>query len=158
MLGKVHKATLAGLVFYLCVVSGATGQSYEPHDVFATFVDPEGEGHIQITDCGDGTPCGTITWLEPVALFAEEGKTPENYTTLDGRPVLGLQVLEGFKRKRKDWRGGTIYLIKEDDTFPVRIKRPENGDLYLKGCIAVVLCQTEVWPLVPDSTEAALAE
>ena len=116
-------------------------------DVFGTFLTEEKNSHIQILDCGDGSPCGKVVWLNPETL--DEGVTPETAKSKKGEPVLGLQMLSGFERKNKDWRGGTIYDPGKDKTYASRLKRLDNGTLEVKGCIAFI-CQTQIWTAVPE--------
>ena len=59
--------------------------------------------------------------------------------------LLGLLILKGFEKKKNDWRGGTIYDPENDKTYDARIKRLDDGDLELKGCVGP-FCQTQVWP------------
>jgi len=135
-------------------VFGMTGAAMaDPHDVFATFLTQEGTSHIRIADCGDGSPCGTVSWIDPASL--EDGMKPEEVLSKKGEQVLGLQLLGGFDRKKKDWRGGTVYDPENDKMYSARLKRMDNGDLQLKGCIGP-LCQTQVWTFV-DPQYAARA-
>ena len=56
-----------------------------------------------------------------------------------------LLILKGFEKKKNDWRGGTIYDPENDKTYDARIKRLDDGNLQLKGCVGP-FCQTQVWP------------
>ena len=114
----------------------------DPHDVFGTFATQAGTSHIEIIDCGDGTPCGRVSWIDPDAM--EPGLTPETARTKAGDRVLGLLMLEGFERRKSDWRGGTIYDPENDKTYASRLKRRGDGKLIVKGCIGP-LCQTQLW-------------
>lgn len=42
-----------------------------PLDVFGTFVTQEENSHIRISDCGDGTPCGVIVWIDPASVSGD---------------------------------------------------------------------------------------
>ncbi|MEO0437284.1 MAG: DUF2147 domain-containing protein [Pseudomonadota bacterium] len=118
-----------------------------PHDVFGTFLTESGTSHVEIADCGDGTPCGKVSWIDPTSLA--EGVTPETLKTpSSGEPVLGLTMLKDFERAKKDWRGGTIYSPEADKTYSSRLKRLEDQTLEVKGCIGF-LCQTQIWTPVP---------
>ena len=129
--------------FPIAALALAAGSaSADPHDVFGTFATQEENSHILISDCGDGTPCGVVVWIDPASV--SEGKTPETATDADGKKILGLTMLEGFERKKNGWAGGTIYNPKEDKTYSARIKRLGDGDLQLKGCVGPI-CQTQVW-------------
>lgn len=119
----------------------------EPHDVFGTFLTESGTSHVDIVDCGDGSPCGTVSWIDPDSLA--EGVTPETLKTKSGsEPVLGLTMLKDFERAKKDWRGGTIYSPQADKTYSSRLKRLADQTLEVKGCIGFI-CQTQIWTPVP---------
>lgn len=132
------KTSLAALVL-ACVLPHAVADT---HDVFGTFLTVDKDSHVTISDCGDGTPCGTIVWLDPNTLDA--GITPETAMAKDGRPIIGLELLQGFEKQSTDWRGGNIYSPEEGKTYASRMKRLENGDLQLKGCVGP-FCQTQIW-------------
>jgi len=119
----------------------------DSRDVFGTFLTEEQDSHIQISDCGDGSPCGTVVWLDPDKL--PDGQKPEDIMTKTGDPVLGLLMLQGFERKKEDWREGTIYAPGKDKTYASRLQRLDDGKLQVKGCISF-FCQTQVWTPVAD--------
>lgn len=112
------------------------------HDVFGTFFTTDKVSKVEIIDCGDGSPCGTIIWLNPEKIQA--GLAPEDLKTKAGKSVLGLEIVKGFSRKKKDWRGGTIYDPGKDKTYASRLKRLANGNLEVKGCISF-FCLTQIW-------------
>ena len=68
-----------------------------------------------------------------------------------GVPVLGSTILEGFEKRTRDWRGGTIYNGENGKTYNARLKRLENGNLQVKGCIGPI-CSTQIWPLLEDAS------
>ena len=113
------------------------------HNVFGTFLTEDGDSHIEISDCGDGSPCGTVVWIDPASLA--EGETPETITSeATGEPIMGMTMLWEFERGKKDWRKGKIYSPKADKTYASRLMRLDNGDLEVKGCIGFI-CQTQLW-------------
>ena len=133
------KRTLAALA----VVSILAGPALaEPFDVFGTFRTAAGTSHIRIADCGDGSPCGTVVWIDPKALPA--GETPETIKDANGARLMGMKLISGFSRKANDWRGGTIYDPEAGKTYASRLKRLVNGHLEVKGCIGPI-CQTQIW-------------
>lgn len=135
------RPALAAIAFAALALPAAA----EPanHDVFGTFYTEAGTSRVTIEDCGDGSPCGRVSAINPNSL--DEGVTPEDVRSKDGEPVLGLLILKGFEKKKSDWRGGTIYDPENDKTYDARIKRLGNGNLELKGCVGP-FCQTQVWP------------
>ena len=132
---------------------GAGTQAYaDSHDVFGTFATEDGGSHVTIADCGDGTPCGNVSWIDPASL--PPGITPDAVKTKAGAPVLGLLMLQNFEKKKRDWRGGTIYSPEADKTYASRLKRLDTGALQVKGCVGP-MCQTQVWAEVAAETISA---
>ncbi|MEM1149653.1 MAG: DUF2147 domain-containing protein [Pseudomonadota bacterium] len=132
----------------------------EGKDVFGTWLTPSGSAKLEISDCGDGTPCGRVVWMDPAAM--RPGLTPEDATDennpdpeLRTRPVLGLLMLSDFEERRRDWRGGTIYDPEAGRSYGSRLKKRDDGTLEVKGCIGPI-CQTQVW--TPTTLEAASVE
>lgn len=134
------------------LVFTATAQAQEGHDVFGTFLTEAKTSTVTIEDCGNESPCGRISWIDPEAM--EPGQTPETALTQAGEPVLGLLMLQGFKKRKKDWRGGTIYDPENDKSYASRLKRMSDGRLQIKGCIGPI-CQTQVWEPAPEALQAS---
>jgi uncharacterized protein (DUF2147 family) len=121
-------------------------------DVNGTWLTQSQTAHIEIADCGDGTPCGRLVWMDPASM--RPGVTPQTAKDINNpdpdlreRPVLGMQLLSGFEARRKDWRGGEIYDAESGKTYGSRLKRLDEDRLQLKGCIGP-FCQTQVWTRV----------
>jgi uncharacterized protein (DUF2147 family) len=136
---KPGRALAASLVFGLIFADIAHADTL---DVFGTFQPPDGNSKIEISDCGDGTPCGTVVWMRAAAL--PKGETPETVRDARGARIMGLKMLHGFARKAQDWRGGTIYDPENGKTYQSRLKRLADGNLEVKGCIGPI-CQTQIW-------------
>ncbi len=143
----VRNLVCAGLLAG-AAMGAAADEGRDPHNVFGTFAIPGGSSHITIDDCGDGSPCGRISWLSPETLGP--GDTPETLVSATGEKIMGLLMLEGFKKKKRDWRGGTIYDPGAGKTYASRLKRLEDGSLQLKGCIGPI-CQTQIWTEVSQA-------
>ncbi|MEO0983018.1 MAG: DUF2147 domain-containing protein [Pseudomonadota bacterium] len=135
---------------------GLAGPAFADNfDVYGLWLTAEETSHVEIYDCGDGTPCGRVAWIDPESLVAPD--TPENVTdrnnpdqTLRGRPLIGLVMLDSFEKGRSRWKSGRIYDPEDGRSYGSRLKRLDNGRLEVKGCIGPI-CQTQVW------TEAAAA-
>lgn len=118
----------------------------DSHDVYGTFYTKDQGSKIEITDCGNNSPCGKVVWVNPNTL--DEGVKAQDLRSKAGEPILGLEIVKGFKRKKNDWRGGTIYDPKKDKTYASRMKKLENGSLEVKGCISF-FCITQIWTEAP---------
>ena len=129
-----------------------SAQADTGHDVFGAYLTEAKTSAVVIKDCGDGSPCGRVAWIDPAAM--EPGMTPETARTEAGDPVLGLLMLEGFEKRRKDWRGGTIYDPENDKSYASRLKRMTDGRLQVKGCIGPI-CQTQIWTPAPEALLAS---
>ena len=140
---------MRALCLAICLLTGSAFAQADTgaHDVYGVFETPEGTSHIEISDCGDGTPCGRIVWIDPASL--PEGRTPETVTGHSGQLLMGLQMIEGFERRKRDWRGGSIYDPEGDKKYAARLKRLSDGQLQLKGCIGPI-CQTQIWAAVAN--------
>nr|WP_070961023.1 DUF2147 domain-containing protein [Hyphomonas sp. Mor2] len=134
------------------IVFSTAAHAQDGHDVYGTFLTQAQTSTVTIADCGDGTPCGRVSWIDPEAM--EPGQTPETAVTQAGDPVIGLLMLQGFNKKKNDWRGGTIYDPENDKTYASRLKRLDNGSLQVKGCIGPI-CQTQVWQEAPAALQTS---
>ena len=130
------------VIAFACASITALGAQADGHDVFGTWVTEAGTSHVEIADCGDGTPCGTVAWIDATAL--EPGVTPETAVDDNGDKVLGLKMLYGFSKKKKDWRSGKIYDPEGGKTYGAQLKLQDDGTLRLKGCLGP-FCQTQIW-------------
>ena len=83
-----------------------------------------------------------------IEVTAEDGSTPVDGNNPDpelaGRPLVGVQMLHGFKEKSGRWKSGKIYNPENGKTYKSKLKLLENGDLEVKGCIGPI-CQGQTW-------------
>lgn len=111
-----------------------------PHDVNGLWLTESKTGHVQIADCGDGTPCGTLVWIEDASQLDDQN--PD--TALRGRNVMGMQMIWGFQKKDKSWNKGKIYDASEGKTYGSSIKKLSDGTLQVKGCVGPI-CKAQIW-------------
>ncbi|MEP6341979.1 MAG: DUF2147 domain-containing protein [Maricaulaceae bacterium] len=102
-----------------------------------------GNGKVEIKDCGDGTPCGTLVWINKA-----NGKSDVDINNVDpdfqGRPLLGSAVFWGFKKKGEGWKSGKIYDAESGKTYKSKIKLNDEGELKVKGCVGPI-CKSQIW-------------
>ncbi len=120
-------------------------------DVEGVWLTEAGSSKVEITDCGDGTPCGAIIWIDPASVLPEnEGKilmddnNPD--ASLRGQTLVGLQILHSFREGRNNWRRGKIYDPESGKTYGSGLRLNDDGTLNVKGCIGP-LCQNQTWTL-----------
>ena len=121
-----------------------------PHDVYGIWLTEAGDGHIEISDCGDGTPCGVLVWVDPIKLSTDrDAQNPD--PMLQERPLVGVPIVWGYDAGRNSWRRGQIYNPEDGKTFSSSMKKLENGNLKVKGCLGP-LCITNIWTHVDQSS------
>jgi uncharacterized protein (DUF2147 family) len=111
--------------------------------VTGKWMTEERDSIIEIGQCGN-TVCGKVaSILKPTA----DGKPAiDSYNpnpALRNRPVLGINILNGFTDGGTLWNG-QIYDPRKGKTYKSKLTRNANGTLKVQGCIAF-LCQTQVW-------------
>ena len=117
--------------------------------VYGTWMTESGSAHVEIADCGDGTPCGTIVRLtNPGSAGALDTNNPD--PELAKKPILGSRMLWGFKAKSSKWSGGRIYDAESGKDYKSKIKLLDDGTLEVKGCISIA-CKAQIWTAVPTS-------
>ncbi len=126
----------------------AAAASVAPLDVYGVWESHDGTSKIEITDCGNGTPCGYIRWVEyEVPDVYTDGVLRDGYNkdkALQTRPIIGLQLLGDFESARSQWRRGEIYDPETGNTYRASLKRADGDTLEIQGCVAV-MCQTIEW-------------
>ena len=105
-------------------------------------------GIVEIKDCWDGTPCGTLVWVLPFdnGAIPLDDKNPD--PELAKRSMLGVSLLSGFKAKGDKWKSGTIYNPEDGKTYKSHLVLASDNVLKVKGCIGPI-CQTQIWHRLP---------
>lgn len=115
-------------------------------DVFGLWLSEAKDGHIQISDCGDGTPCGALVWIDPeTADTTLDARNKDR--NLRTRPLLGVPIIWGYKRSKNGWKAGKIYNPEDGKTFRSSVKQHSENSLKVKGCLGP-LCITNIWTRV----------
>jgi uncharacterized protein (DUF2147 family) len=138
----------ASLIAALAVPLAAFADS---KDVDGRWLVQDGNAVVEIRDCGDGTPCGYLDWVDMSEASSDRdinNPDPE----LNGRPLIGMPMLWGFREKGKSWGRGRIYDPEEGKTYGSNLKRLDDGNLRVKGCIGP-LCKTQIWTPAPTGNE-----
>ena len=144
------RAFVLGVSFLLSASTGFASDA----SVLGRWKTAEEKAVVEISACGEQL-CGKIVSLkEPLYTDAKEGalgkpkldhKNP--VATLQKRPVLGMQLLEGFTPTgERTWGHGTIYDAENGKTYKCNMKLTSQNKLELRGYIGISLIgRTEVW-------------
>lgn len=120
------------------------------HDVFGVWMVQSNDAKVDVTDCGDGTPCGTMIWVDaPEGTIPLDDKNPD--AALQSRPMVGIKMIYGFTHKSKGWKKGKIYNPSDGKTYKSTISLQDDGRLKVKGCVGP-FCQSQYWTKVEAKT------
>mgnify|MGYP001792456947 CR=1 FL=1 len=109
---------------------------------------PEGDAKIEILDCGDGTPCGDLVWVNPASADAETDiNNPEK--ALRNRSLVGIRMVWGFKLLGDKWRSGKVYDPESGRTYRAELTLVSANQLKLKGCFGPI-CRSQIWTRAID--------
>lgn len=129
------------------VMASTTVLAANPNGV---WLSSKGETKVRITDCG-GALCGTIVWLKN-AVDRNSGRPRTDKLNPDtskrGRPMLGLQVVNGLRPKDANRWSGEIYNADDGTTHEVVLTMNNATHAVIRGCILAVICKNERWTRV----------
>jgi len=134
----------AAALFFLAAQLFASGGE----EILGTWNNEDGRAKIEIFNCG-GAYCGKIIWLRkpnypPDDKLGMGGKPRVDRENPDpalrGRPILGLQIMEGFIfRGNGVWEKGHIYDPESGKTYKGKITQVSPQRLLLKGYVGIPL-------------------
>jgi len=115
-------------------------------DVAGVWEVEDGDIHVEIWPCGESL-CGDIVWLK--APLGRGGQPQIDAVNEDRRlrerPLLGVELLEGFRRTAANrWEGGRIYNPRDGQTYRVDVEVLSADRLKVRGC-QLVFCGEELW-------------
>ncbi|MNK22832.1 hypothetical protein D3C87_411130 [compost metagenome] len=119
-------------------------------DILGKWLNPSGEGQIEIYKRGDKF-FGKLAWIKEPNDANGKPKTDEKNPTesLRNRPVLGLEILKNFIFDDGKWIDGTIYDPKSGKTYSCKLSLKDTNQLSVRGFIGVSLIgRTEVFKRV----------
>jgi uncharacterized protein (DUF2147 family) len=116
-------------------------------DVTGVWMTQARDGRVDISDCGNGSPCGRIIWIEPRQDEPPVDARNPN-PTLRNRPLVGILMISGFTKRDDQWRGGRIYEPSSGRTYASNLRLAADGTLRVSGCVGP-FCQAQTWTRAP---------
>lgn len=111
------------------------------------WLSEDGGTKVRIADCG-GKLCGTVIWLDE-PNDAKTGKPKTDKLNPDpakrGRPLLGLQVVQGLTPNGNGQWSGLIYNADDGRTYKASLRVPDERTAKVQGCVLAVLCKQHTW-------------
>jgi uncharacterized protein (DUF2147 family) len=99
---------------------------------------------VDIGDCGNGTPCGWLTWVDARLTEGQIQDVRNREPLLRTRGLVGLPVLWNFASGPEGWRDGRLYNPDDGKTFRAHLHLLSAGELRVTGCLGL-LCRSQVW-------------
>lgn len=137
-------------VFIVLFVLSIQVFAQKKDDILGKWLNPSGEGQIEIYKRGDKF-FGKLAWIKEPNDANGKPKTDEKNPTesLKNRPVLGLEILKNFIFDDGKWIDGTIYDPKSGKTYSCKLTLKDANQLSVRGFIGVSLIgRTEVFKQV----------
>ena len=90
--------------------------------------------------------CGTITWLWELMDRSGRPKTDSENPDerLRNRPLIGVQILSGFRRSASGELGGKIYNPENERTYDATMRLRGSDTLIVEGCV-LFICEKQTW-------------
>jgi uncharacterized protein (DUF2147 family) len=107
---------------------------------------------IEVHSCGEAL-CGRVVDSDDLRNHPYLTDDANRNPALRGRPVKGLDILEGFKGGPKVWTGGHIYNPDDGRVYHAELKLLAPDRLKVTGCLIFPLCGAQVWRKAPNDVQ-----
>ena len=129
------------------LLTATTAFGAVPGDVLGLWKSAGGDSQLELFTCGDKI-CGKIVWLKapnfidsrdgPVGKTKVDRKNPN--PALRTRPILGLQVMNGFTARGSNrWDKGICYDPETGKSYKCKMYLASSDRLELRGYIGISL-------------------
>jgi uncharacterized protein (DUF2147 family) len=140
---QIVMAAVAGLVVGAGAARADTGQ------ILGTWLTDGGDSKIRIAPCGKFL-CATVTWGKENPL---DTKNPD--PALRSRNVVGSTLSRNIHPDGGGSWAGSMYNPDNGKSYDVTLRTRGSDGLEIEGCVLAVLCGSEKWSRLPDSTASA---
>ncbi len=146
--GRVKGIVVSG-VLLLVGVAGVKGQVKADDITGIWLTHGDKPAKIQIYRAGQQY-YGKIVFLQfPLENGKPQMDRKNPDKSLQGRPVLGLELLNGFRFDKDEWNDGHIYDPESGKTYSCTITLKDRNTLKVRGYIGISLFgRTEIWTRV----------
>jgi len=138
------------LILFSILISSIFSNAQSADAVVGKWLNKDGEAHIQIYKKGN-TYAGKLSWLKSPNDDGGKPKTDKNNpeSKFKSRPILGLEILNGFVYNNQVWDYGKIYDPKSGKTYSCKLSLDGANKLNVRGYVGFsMLGRTDVWSRV----------
>jgi uncharacterized protein (DUF2147 family) len=145
------KRAIGGCAMVFAVSLALAVQAAAPQDaIVGTWLTEDGGSKVDVaaSKAADGSTSysGRVSWLK---VPTRDGKplvdANNDDASLRDRPILGLEILSGFKATGAGaWTGGTLYAPRNGKSFPADLTLLADGRLEVK-VKAGIITRTVYW-------------
>lgn len=133
------RKTMLSAVFLVAVSTAA--QAGTP--ITGRWITQTKDGVVEVYACGESI-CGKLAkFLAPPPGGNAQKDVNNANPALRSRPLLGINLLSGFKLDGKEWKG-QIYDPRSGRTYRSVVYKGKSGNLVVKGCVGPI-CQSQTW-------------
>lgn len=132
------RALLATLLMLLPLPGAAAAPSIE-----GLWLTDDGKALVRIAACGQRM-CGRIARVLDTAPNVPKTDVNNPDPSRRNQPILGLQVLSGFRGGPTQWTGGQAYDPKSGSRYTSSLRLNADGSLRVTGCVLFV-CRSKRW-------------
>ncbi len=153
---------IISVLFMSLIMMASSAFGADQYQILGLWSTTDNNSRVEIFKCGDNY-CGKIVELKNPNYSANDKRGMAGQPKVDRnnpdpdlktRPLLGLQVLEGFGYSGENvWKGGTIYDPDNGKTYKCKMTLTDPKRLEVRGFIGISwLGRTEVWTRPGGST------
>ncbi len=125
----------------------------DPAAITGLWATPDGNARIEISDCGDASPCGYLVWVNPQEASSDRDiNNPDE--SLRERPLAGMLMVWDFRARGESWHSGKVYDPESGRTYRASLTPKDDGRLALRGCFGP-FCRSQVWTRATPPDAAA---
>lgn len=116
--------TMKSKLLLALAFAGTLSAQPDGNQILGIWNTDDGDSKIEIVKCGDNY-CGSIK-----SMNNPRNDERNSDASLRNRPLVGLQVLTGFKYAGSNsWTGGTLYAPKRGTAMPAKLKLSTQDSL-----------------------------
>jgi uncharacterized protein (DUF2147 family) len=101
---------------------------------------------VRIAPCATGL-CGRVTRILARGSDVPTTDVHNPDPRLRRRPLVGVQILSGFRQQGSGWTGGRVYDPKSGKAYKGNLALNSDHTLTVTGCV-LFICRSQLWTRV----------